>query len=106
MSYCHHLEGHEEFNHSKERIAFAWSNYHLGNINIADQNFQAMDVRFGNYESRIEYAKFLNETDKTEESQVKLQVLLDEINAMDPNEKKSKRAIKQQITSLLGQFSK
>ena len=82
---------------SEERIAFAWSLYFHHEVEEAEENFKAMDLRFSNYLHRLEYARFLNMTHRPIESKQKLDELLEEIEAMDKHEQRLKKEIRGQI---------
>ena len=93
------------FNNSEEKIALAWSYFHLDNYQKSENKFKEMDLRFSNYKQRFEYANFLNLTNRTSESTSKLHELLNEIDAMDNFEKRAKKFIYQEIKNKAQQLS-
>jgi hypothetical protein len=105
VDYGSDLEGKKEFQKSEEKIAFAWSNFQLQRLDIAEKLFTEMDKPFSNYQHRIEYAHFLLLTDRKSECRDKLGQLLEEIDSMDPYEKRQKRLIHKQIKQVYKQIS-
>lgn len=93
------------FANSEEKIAFAWSYYHQDKMELATQNFEEIDQRFSNYKHRLEYAKFLNLSNKPGEAKEKLEELLNEINSMDRYEQRLKKDIHKQIKNLHHQIA-
>jgi hypothetical protein len=93
-----------EFRKSEERIAYAWSHYYENQPEIAEQNFKAMDTRFSNYKHRVEYAIFLDKTDRKADAKAKLEELLHEIDAMDRYEQKLKRKVYREIKKVQNQL--
>lgn len=87
----------KEFQNSEEKIALAWSYYFEGDKDLANKTFQEMDVRFSNYLHRVEYVKFLNEIKNEEKGKEILVEMLDEIDSMDPYEKRQKKDIYRSI---------
>lgn len=105
VQYGKQLKNDKPFTQSKERIALAWSYYHIHDIKTAQQNFEAMNNRFSNYEHRLDYAKFLNKIGELEESKTLLAEMLREMDAMDRNEKRAKRNIHHKIQAYQQQLS-
>lgn len=101
ITYGSILGEHESFKHSKERIAFAWAHHHTYKNETAEKHFKAMDLSFSNHEARFEYAKFLHTVERKEECKAKLMHLIEEINSMEPMEKRSKRGLSQEMNSYL-----
>ena len=91
------LEGKSHFRNAAERIALAWSYYHSGQYNKAESIFRDMDARFTNYEHRLSYARFLNLSQREEESRNLLEELLEELESMNRQEKRFKRDIHREI---------
>jgi len=81
------------FKNSEERIAYAWSLYHVGQKKEAGIHFQDMDARFANYKHRLEYSKFMLETERPSEANDLLGEILEEFNQMDNREKSLKKPI-------------
>lgn len=95
----------KEFQNTEEKIALAWSYHYEGDKEMAEKTFQEMDVRFSNYLHRVEYSKFLNETLKKDEGIAILEELLDEIDSMDPQERRQKKDIYRSIKSFYKQLN-
>jgi len=91
------------FKNSEERIAFAWSLYHLGRKEEAGVHFQDMDARFANHKHRLEYSKFMLETERSSEAKDLLGELLEEFNQMDGREKSLKKPIMREVKKLYQQ---
>ncbi len=96
----------KEFLNSPQRIAFAWSSYHLGEIEQANKIFSNMDTQFSNYENRLEYSYFLQDTKGDHHAQVKVEELLEEIKEMDSYEKGLNKKVIQEINYLNQQLSR
>jgi len=105
INYGEQIQEENLFNNSEEKIALAWSYYHLENYTMAEKKFKEMDLRFSNYKQRFEYANFLSLTNKSSESGLKLQDLINEIDAMDNFEKRSKKFIYKEIKNKAQQLS-
>lgn len=94
-----------EFRNSEERIAYAWAHYYENEQEIAEKHFKGMDARFSNYKHRMEYAIFLNKTNRKAEGNAKLEELLEEIDAMDRYEQKLKRKVYREIKQVKNQLT-
>lgn len=101
IEYGRKIENEISFKNSDERVAYAWSLFNTNNFDAAAENFRSMDVRFSNYKHRLQFAKFLYQTNQKAESLDKLQLLLEEIDSMDNFEKKSKKTIQKEIQNYL-----
>ena len=82
-----------EFKHSEEKIALAWAYYREGQTEKAEKTFEELDGRFTNYKHRYEYAMFLKEEKRIEESKAKLEAVIDEIESIKGPSKKNFTAI-------------
>lgn len=105
IKYGNIVKDSAEFRNSEERIAYAWSYYYDNQIEIAEEHFKGMDARFSNYKHRIEYAIFLDKTNRNAEGKAKLDELLQEIDAMDRYEQKLKREVYRQIKRVRNQLA-
>ncbi len=92
------------FNKSDEKVAYAWSFFYIKNDKKANELFEEMNIRFGNYPNRLEYAKFLKLTERPEEAKEKLSELLGEIESMDRQEKRHKKDIRRAIENFSREF--
>jgi hypothetical protein len=86
-----------DFSNSEQRICYAWALYELDKLALAEENFQEMNQRFTNYLHRIQYAKFLSLTGRTQQGLDLLDELLTEYEQMDSAERKMKRGIQTAI---------
>jgi hypothetical protein len=105
IKYGNIVKDSPEFRKSDERIAYAWSHYYEEEHEIAEQNFKAMDTRFSNYKHRIEYAIFLDKTNRKAAGIAKIEELLHEIDAMDRYEQKLKREIYRELKKVKSQMA-
>jgi hypothetical protein len=92
----------KSFLQDEARVAYAWSWFHVGNLEEAESNFRAMDLQFSNFPHRVEFCKFLIENKRENEAKEKLEELMDEIDHMSAFEQKLKRPILRQIKQLHG----
>ena len=94
------------FNKSEEKVALAWAFYEKGRNDEALQLFQEMDTRFSNYRQRLEFAKYLKQTDNEDLAFEKLKELMNEISTMDNYEKKLIRSLHRQIKNYHKELSR
>ncbi len=83
------------------KVLYAWSLHHLGQSETAQIIFKSYDHQFSNFPHRIEYAKFLQAYGKLTEKYHLLDRMKDEIQHMEPREKKMKAAILREINGML-----
>jgi hypothetical protein len=76
---------------SEDVICYAWSLFYTDELKLAEALFSKMDVSFANYVHRMEYAKFLHETDRTGEALEKLEEIMAEFDHMESTEKRHLR---------------
>lgn len=100
VDYGNKIEDVKEFVNSNFLIAYAWANYRIGQISKADQLFEKIDHKYCNYDYRLEYAYFLNETDRKAVALQKLEDLMEEINEMDSYEKNLNKRAAREIKNL------
>ncbi len=105
IHYGDQLEGNKTFASSLARVDYAWSLYQQDLIEEAESEFKAMDVRYGNYRHRLEFADFLKKTNNIEDSRELLEELLDEIDSMDRHEKRMKKEVHEDIKYYYGQLN-
>ena len=106
LEYGKLLTDKKEFINSPQRIAFAWSSYHLGEIDEANKIFSNMDTQYSNYGNRLEYSYFLQDTKGDDHAQIKIEELLEEIQKMDSYEKRLNKKVIQEIRYLNRQLSR
>lgn len=100
IDYVKPIENEKIFQNSEERIAYAWALFNTGAHRKAEEVFQAMDHQFTNYEHRLEYANFLLQENRRNEARDLLEILIDEIEHMDRNEKINRRSVYNAIKNL------
>lgn len=98
--YGDQIENSKTFSKSEEKISYAWSLYHLGEMDRAEQAFREMDLRFVNYRQRAEFSRFLNELGRKEEAISNLEELLGEFEHMQRDERRQKRFVQRSIVQL------
>ncbi len=89
-----------EFKKGDERVLYAWSQYHQGDVDLAQSVFKTYDQQFANYPHRLEYAKFLKASGKMMERQNLLNRMKEEIDHMDPKERKMKSDIVRELKKM------
>ncbi|WP_235297170.1 hypothetical protein [Portibacter marinus] len=85
------LESFSFFDKSKEKTYYAWAYFELNDDFSAERVFEEMNLHNTNYYHRLEYAKFLIETDRHEEANTLIMEMMSEIKDMDTYEKRSLR---------------
>lgn len=95
-----------EFKNSEEKVALAWSYYYNNNTLEAEQTFKEMDMRYSNYNLRLEYAKYLEITGKIDLAVQKLETMLNEISTLNNYEKKLNKNSIRDIKTYHQQFLK
>ncbi len=93
VSYGNLLADDKSFQQAEERIAYAWSLFHTGQTDEADRVFTSMDRTFTNYVHRLEYCRFLEKTERTEDLDLKLRELFDEFDTMKSNERRMYKGV-------------
>jgi hypothetical protein len=94
------LESEKSFKNSKERVAYAWSLFHVGKPDLAEAVFSDMDRSFTNYQQRMEYCKFLLKMGSIEFAKEKLAALMEEFEHMKSSERKFERNTIREIRDL------
>lgn len=100
ISYGEMLAGEKTFRNSEARIAFAWALHLDGRKDNAQSVFKDMNKSFTNYVHRLEYGKFLKETNQLEELKALVGELGEEFNHMKGQERRLHRHVIQQIKDL------
>ena len=93
ISYGNQLEKDYGFKYSQERIAYAWALYFENKKEEAEQQFEAMDIQYTNYQHRMEYCKMLIKENRQEGAKNKLGLMQQEIEQMGNSERRAKRKI-------------
>ncbi len=94
VEYGNRINGQKIFDDSEGKIAYAWSLYHIEQIENSEKRFQEMDGPFSNYASRIEYCKFLSKQNRKDEAFMKIKEMEAEINRLEGREKREKSWVK------------
>ncbi|MFT4535077.1 MAG: hypothetical protein ACJA1A_001281 [Saprospiraceae bacterium] len=94
----------KEFENSNEKAAYAWALHFENRNEEALKNFEELNISFSNYESRLEYARFLQVIDKGDLAKSLINEMLEEIESMDSYEKKMKKAIYKEIRNASSQL--
>lgn len=89
---------------SENAICYAWSLFYLGQQQQAEDLFAKMDIEFTNYVHRMEYAKFLNESDRNAEALSKLEEVMAEFEHMTPLERRNLRSTTRAIELVYKEF--
>ena len=100
LTYGKDLEGEKTFKNSEARIAFAWALHHQKRTEEAQKVFEDMNKTFTNYRHRLEYGKFLKQTNQLELLKNILSDLTEEFNHMKGTERRSYRGIMQEAKDL------
>ncbi len=90
----------KSFQQAEERIAYAWSCFHTGDVDEAARIFTSMDRSFTNYIHRLEFCRFLEKAGRTSDLDAKLQELLDEFDTMKGNERRMYRDVFTQLREM------
>jgi len=106
VEVANRIEDRKRFNKTKEKTALAWAHFHLGHFKEAEKCFDEMNIPFSNFEHRLEYATFLDQTDHSDKALIILDDMLDEIDSMDSYEKGLKKQVTRQIRSLAKKLRK
>ena len=76
---------------SEDKIAYAWALQLTGQTAQAEVKFKEMDAPFANFKARLEFSKFLIETNRPLEAKTRLKSIIEEHDAMDSYERSLKR---------------
>jgi hypothetical protein len=88
IAYGNDLKLEKSFKDSEGRMAYAWALHYKGQSEVAEGIFQDMDRSFTNYKNRLEYCKFLKDTNKVEALKTKLTELVEEFDHMEGSERR------------------
>jgi hypothetical protein len=100
ISFGQMLSNEKTFKNSESRIAYAWSLHLSGRKDEAQSEFQDMNKSFTNYIHRLEYGKFLKETNQLENLKELVAELNEEFNHMKGQERRIHRQVIYQIRDL------
>jgi hypothetical protein len=100
IAYGEMLVNEKTFKNAEARIAYAWSLHLTGKKDEAQSVFQDMNKSFTNYVHRLEYGKFLKETNQLESLKELVSDLGEEFNHMKGQERRLHRHVLQQIKDL------
>ena len=100
IKYGRQLESEKTFRDAEEHIGYAWALHHAGRTDEARSRFESMDRSFTNYKHRIEYCKFLQQTNRLEDLKTKLTELTEEVEHMKGPERRLRRDVIRDIKAL------
>ena len=106
VKWGNEVKNDSEFYKSEAGIFYAWSHFHLGKTELAEENFKKMDKSYSNYSQRVEYSKFLNQTDQKAEAKEKLRKLKDEWIQMTSYQKKFYQGLNRTIDNVMNEIEK
>ena len=86
---------------SEDKIGYAWALHYTNDDAKAEQKFKEMDAPFANFTARLEYARFLLTTNRSNEAKTRLTQIIGEHDSMESYEKSSKRHIAKEAKRLL-----
>ena len=95
------LESTKSVGDSEDKIAYAWALHFTGDKATAEDKFKEMDAKFANFQARIEFAKFLIETNRNSDAKKILNAIIEEHEAMDSYEKGLKKNMVRESRRLL-----
>jgi hypothetical protein len=98
--YGEMLANEKSFKNSEARVAYAWTLHLSGKKEEAQLVFQDMNKSFTNYAHRLEYGRFLKETNQLESLKELIAELDEEFNHMKGQERRTHRHVIQQIRDL------
>jgi len=104
VQYGNRIKEDKYFLKSTEAVGYAWALFYVGQLSDAESVFVKMDVSFTNYMPRMEYAKFLHESERNPEALSKLEELMDEFTHISGNEKRDLRSTIWAIEQLYREF--
>jgi hypothetical protein len=81
-------------------MAYAWALHYKGQPEVAEGIFKDMDRSFTNYRHRLEYCKFLKDTNKAAALKDKLTELMEEFNHMEGSERRTYRDTIREVRDL------
>lgn len=90
----------KRFFKSTQAVAVAWSLHYEKRSNSAQEIFERLDVSFSNYEQRLEYVLFLEETKQSDLKEKLVDTMIEEFNSMDRYEQRLKKSIIKEIQRL------
>jgi hypothetical protein len=94
------LEKEKNFMDSEARVSYAWALHYTGKSHQAEKIFCIMNRPYTNYWHRMEYCKFLKETDRADELTQKLSELIDEFEYIKGPERKLYRKLMWEVKAL------
>jgi hypothetical protein len=95
------LENVKNLGDSEDKIAYAWALHFTGNTPKAEAEFRKLDAKFANFPARLQLAKFLIETGRSNEAKKVLTDIIDEHNGMESYEKSLKKPVVREVKRLL-----
>lgn len=100
INYGNALVNEKTFRNAEARIAYAWALHLTGKSDEAQSHFQDMNKSFTNYVHRLEYGKFLKETNQLELLKELITELDEEFHHMKGRERRMYRQVIHQVRDL------
>lgn len=91
IAYSNNIKSHPEFSTSRTQFLYGIALKNEGNLDEAEANLKAIDIRFSFYEERLIFANFLKEIGKNNEAKEILKTLISEGKRMTDTNKKQYR---------------
>jgi len=104
VSYGDLLSNDRTFAKSVVKASYAWALFEMKKTDLAEKAFEEMDIQFTNYPQRLEYSRFLHQTDQTEDALNLLEEMMEEYDKMQPKQRQSHKEINRLINDLYNDF--
>ncbi|OIQ18798.1 tetratricopeptide repeat protein [Lacinutrix sp. MedPE-SW] len=101
VAYANAIKKDAQFKKSKTQFTYGLALEQLGEVNAAEEQLKAIDVRYDNYNERLVLAKFLINRNKTNEAKVLLEEISDEAKHMTKPNKQKFRSTVAEVEKLL-----
>jgi len=98
------LEPEKQFKDAEQRIDYAWALHRSGKTDIANAIFSEMNKSFTNYRHRVEFCKFLIETDRSDDLRGILVELVQELEYMKGPERRLYKDVIREIRELQAKY--
>jgi len=103
--YAEKIKTHSEFNKSRSQFLYGLALEKIGNLEEAEVNLKAIDIRYSFYNERLVYAKFLLSRNKTKEGKDVLEEIYAESQHMTKQNKRLFKATTQDVEKLLKEMN-
>jgi len=103
--YADKIKTHSEFKKSRSQFLYGLALEKTGNLDEAEANLKAIDIRYSFYNERLVYAKFLLSRNKTKEGKEVLEEIYAESQHMTKQNKRLFKATTQDVEKLLKEIN-